>query len=290
MLDTPINVASVNMRKRNVITHALLNSSPVDQVILIQELWYNKIGTTWKDDAKDGIDALGGVSSPGWEIHYLAITENKKAKVMAYTRKCSWEGINSPAIFTATSRLDICAHPCVMVLDLTFDMTTWRLINFYNDVNDRSALNTLLSLSLDPLVPTPVTGDFNTHSHTWSPEGIIALSWAERVEEWAVSNLLVLANEPGVITRRGMNHEHSSTIDLTWYNDAAIEDTVFSNWMLDWEGSLGSDHTLTRVQGSLLKPTQPPQEATDLGYVLDKKKVQSGANSLKMQLAPQPHC
>jgi hypothetical protein len=88
-----------------------------------------------------------------------------------------------------------------------------------------------------------------------------------------VSNLLLLANEPGEITWRGVSHKRSSMIDLTWYNNAAIEDAVFSNWTLDWEGSLGSDHALTRVQGSLIGPTQPPQEeGTNLGHVIDEEK------------------
>ena len=273
MFNTPINIASVNMRRRNAVTHALLHSSPVDQVILIQEPWYSQIGTTRKDDARDGAAVLGGVNSPGWELHYPATTENKQAKVMAYTRKRSWEGVDSPAFFTATSRLDLCAHPCVMILDLTFDETTWRIINFYNDVNDRSALEALLTLDLDPIIPTLVTGDFNTHSRTWSPDGISPSPRAERVEEWAVGNLLLLANEPGMITRRGASHERSSTIDLTWYNDTAIEDTIFSNWTLDWEGSLGSDHAMTRIQGTLCQPYQPSKEdATELGYVLDEEK------------------
>jgi len=161
----------------------------------------------------------------------------------------------------------------VIILDLTFDETTWQLINFYNDVNDHSALDTLLSLDLDPLIPTLVTGDFNLHSRSWSPAGLTPSSGAERVEEWAVSNLLILANEPGVITRRGADHERSSTIDLTWYNDSVVEDTIFSNWALDWEGSLGSDHALTRVQGSLLRHSEPPQEdPSTLGYILDGEK------------------
>jgi hypothetical protein len=49
-----------------------------------------------------------------------------------------------------------------MILDLTFDKITWRLINFYNNVNDHSALDTLLSLNLDPIVLTLVTGNFNS--------------------------------------------------------------------------------------------------------------------------------
>ena len=161
MLDTPINIASVNMRRRNAVTHALLHASPVDQVMLIQEPWYDRIGTTRKDDVRDGAAVLGGVNSPGWEIHYPSTAGNTQAKVMAYTRKRSWEGVNSQALFTASSRLDLCAHPCVMILELTFDETKWRIINFYNDVKDHSALDTLLSLDLDPLIPTMVTSDFN---------------------------------------------------------------------------------------------------------------------------------
>ncbi len=228
MLGTPINIASVNMRKRNGVTHALLHSSPVDQVILTQEPWYERIGTARKDNAREGTDVLGGVSSPGWEVHYPAVPENGRAKVMAHTRKRSWESTNSQAKFMAISRLDLCAHPCVMVLDLNFDNTTWRIVNFYNDVRDPSALETLIALDLDPLIPTLVTGDFNTHSRTWSPRDITPSTWADRVEEWAVGNLLALANEPGRITRRGAGHERDSTIDLTWYNDAAVTDAIFT--------------------------------------------------------------
>ena len=285
MLDTPINIASVNMRGRNAATHALLHSSPVDQVILIQEPWYDRIGTKRKDDARAGAEVLGGANSPGWEIHYPASTNEKRAKVLAYTRKRSWEGINAPTCFTAISRLDLCAHPCVMILDLTFDSTTWRLVNFYNDIGDNTALATLLRLDLDPTIPTLVTGDFNTHSRWWSPDGITPSTWAGDVEEWTVGNLLILANKPQLITRRGASHERSSVLDLTWYNDAAVEDAVFSDWTLDWEGSLGSDHALTRVQGSLLRPTHPPQdENTELGYIIDEEKGREWQKCFKDKL------
>jgi hypothetical protein len=259
MVDTPINIASVNMRRRNAMTHALLHSSPVDHIILIQEPWFDRIGTARKDTAKDGVDILGGVASPGWEAHYPTVPEGGRAKVMAYTRKRSWEHTNSPSIFTTTTRRDLCAHPCIMILDLSFDDRTWRIINFYNDIRDQSALDALLAIDLDPIVPTLVVGDFNTHSRSWSPSDIRPSPWAEKLEEWAVGNLLVLANEPGTITRRGAEHERDSTIDLTWYNDAAIEEAAFGNWSLDWAGSLGSDHALTRVQGSLIRTARLPE-------------------------------
>jgi hypothetical protein len=289
MIDTPINIASVNMRKRNAVMHALLHSSPTDHIILIQEPWFDKIGTARKDTARDGVDVLGGVASPGWEAHYPATPEGSRAKVMAYSRKRSWEHTNSPSIFTTTTRQDLCAHPCVMVLDLTFDDRTWRIVNFYNDVNDRSALDTLLSLDLDPIIPTLVVGDFNTHSRSWSPQGLTPSPQAGRLEEWAVGNLLVLANEPGVITRRGAGQDRDSTIDLTWYNDAAIEDATFGDWTLDWAGSLGSDHALTRVQGSLLRTAmQPDPNTEDLGFVIDEDKADEWSRHFKAMLGPLP--
>ena len=189
------------MRRRNAMTHALLHSSPMDHLILIQEPWFDRIGTVRKDTAKDSVDVLGGVASPGWETHYPAIPDVGVAKVMAYTCKRSWEHTNSPALFSATTRRDLCTHPCIMIIDLSFDDRTWRIVNFYNDVRDRSVLDTLLALNLDPLTPTLVVGDFNTHSRSWSPQGITPSPWAERLEEWAIGNLLTLANEPGIVTR-----------------------------------------------------------------------------------------
>ena len=51
-----IRIASVNMRKRNTVTHALLNSDKGINLLLIQEPWYNKIGTARDDNARDGTD------------------------------------------------------------------------------------------------------------------------------------------------------------------------------------------------------------------------------------------
>jgi hypothetical protein len=89
MVDMPINITSVNMCICNAVMHALLHSSPTDHIILVQEPWFNRIGTARKDTAKDGVNVLGGVASPGWEPHYPAVPEGGCAKVMAYTCKRS---------------------------------------------------------------------------------------------------------------------------------------------------------------------------------------------------------
>jgi hypothetical protein len=64
--------------------------------------------------------------------------------------------------------------------------------------------------------------------------------------------LLTLANDPGVITRKGAEHEHDSVIDLVWYNEAAIQLTTFSDLKVDWEGSLGLDHAMLVISGPIV--------------------------------------
>jgi hypothetical protein len=66
----PIVLALVNMRKRNTVTHALLNSDSRTNLFLLQEPWFDTIGTARKDTAREGVDVLGSVASPGWEIIY----------------------------------------------------------------------------------------------------------------------------------------------------------------------------------------------------------------------------
>jgi len=82
-----IIIVSVNMQKRNAVTHALLNSDTSTNLFLIQELWFDTIGIACKDTARQGIDVLGGVASPGWEVIYPNIPEGQRPKVMAYTRR-----------------------------------------------------------------------------------------------------------------------------------------------------------------------------------------------------------
>jgi hypothetical protein len=84
------------MRKRNAATHALLNSDKETNLLLIQEPWFNKIGTARQDNARLGVDVLGGVASPEWELIYPGLTEGQRPKVMAYARKNSAHDPDTP--------------------------------------------------------------------------------------------------------------------------------------------------------------------------------------------------
>jgi hypothetical protein len=69
MSDTPtFLLTSVNMWKRNAVTHALLNYTSHAHLILLQEPWYDKTGTARHDDSQKGVNMLGGVAAPSWEL------------------------------------------------------------------------------------------------------------------------------------------------------------------------------------------------------------------------------
>jgi hypothetical protein len=280
----PLVIASVNMRKRNATTHALLNSNTTDNLILIQEPWFDKIGTARKDNEQQGVDVLGGVASPAWEILYPSFKGKQRPKVMAYARK------HNPGAphFSAVPRLDLSTHPTLQIIDVVFDNEKWQVINFYHDVLDITSRQALLALDIDAITPTLVIGDFNTHSRTWSPPDVARSTWANDVEEWAAANLLALANTPGEVTRRGAEHERDSVIDLAWYNEAATQAATFSDLRLDWDGSLASDHAMLHVTGLTREATPTHHEETNPGFVIDPEKSDEWTRAFKARSHPHP--
>jgi hypothetical protein len=98
------------------------------------------------------------------------------------------------------------------------------------------------------------------------------LQWANRVEEWAATNLLTLANNPREITRRGAEHEQDAVIDLAWYNKVAIQNATFSDLHLDWEGSLGSDHAMLHVAGHTWEAAPARNMEANRGFIIDPER------------------
>jgi Endonuclease-reverse transcriptase len=278
-----LKIASVNMRKRNAVTHALLNSSN-SHLILIQEPWFDTIGTARKDSARQGVDILGGVASPAWEIIYPHTTEGQRPRVMAYARKQTQNDPNAPT-FTIVPRPDICAHPSIQVLEVIMDNECWQVVNVYHDVRDNTCLQALLNLNINATTPTLITGDFNTHSPTWSPPDTPRSHWANRIEEWAATNLLTLANNPGEITRRGADHERDSVIDLAWYNEAAIQAASFTDLRIDWAGSLGSDHAMLHFTGCTREASAARNTEPNPGFLIDPEKREEWIPAFKARSA-----
>ena len=55
--------ASVNLRRRNEATHALLNENDTDDVLFIQEPWFGRIGTKRSDTEAQGKQVMGGAAN-----------------------------------------------------------------------------------------------------------------------------------------------------------------------------------------------------------------------------------
>ena len=185
---------------------------------------------------------------PDFTLVYPYYTNNHIAKVMTYVRKYARtkEGRRATPIRTIP-RLDLAHHPSILMTDHHVEHDRLHIINYYNDVDDPSSLQTLLTLSLDSTFPTILIGDFNLHSRSWSPETIPRSPNAHSFKAWAADQTFTLQTTLGTITRRGHAGERSSTLDLTFHNLATEMGSTITPPTLDWEASLGSDHAGIRT-------------------------------------------
>ena len=160
---TAIKIAAVNVYCRSNILYAILQTSD-SHILLVQEPWFHHIQTACSDLDPAGISVNGVTLNRKWEIFLPPHSPPNVCKVVAYI--CS-DPVHSATIVNNTSHP--IASPSSMVLDLHYDEEFFRLVNIYHCVLKRGhALHHITSSSLDPLIPTMVFGDFNTHSHLWS--------------------------------------------------------------------------------------------------------------------------
>jgi hypothetical protein len=142
---------------------------------------------------------------------------------------------------------NLASHPCILVSDIQIGTYYWQVVNFYNDTDNPSALNMLLWLDLDTTIPTLIIGDFNLHSHSWSPMGWATSSRAHRLEEWMATQTFKLLTKPCIPRRMGEGGAHNSTIDLAWCNMVALMQGTFFGVQVDFGGSVRLDHALIQV-------------------------------------------
>ena len=159
---------------------------------------------------------------------------------------------------------------------------------------DPSALITLLSSDIDPLIPTMLAGDFNAFSLIWYntfnrpiPSSLQCKSGTQ-IEAWALAQDLSLLSPPGVPTCKGENSQRDSILDLVWVNQQAWEDGYFSYLTYSWDESLHSDHTLICIPCVFPQKFLASQKTSPMGSILmstlklSKKKVRK---SPKKQLS-----
>ena len=242
MRTTPIRIMSVNMRRRSAITHALLQNSPVD-ILLIQEPWHGKVQTARSDSSPEGIEVRGATYNNQWDVFLPSLKPGDTCRVATYIRSSLSA---SATIFNQLTHP--CASPSSLITDLVFPTETLRVVNVYHQVPERGhALHHLLSNHFDDAVPTLMMGDFNTHSARWSFPFATISSWSRDLEDWFSDQGLHLINTPRVATWQGRDEQHPSVLDLALLNDVALFNDQFSSLSVSFTDSLGSDHAALNI-------------------------------------------
>ena len=78
-------ILAANMRQCNFAMHSMLATNSTDDVLYVQELWFDRVGVQHNNTEWDGVNTLGGVAHPNWDIHYPYVTNDQHVKVMMYT-------------------------------------------------------------------------------------------------------------------------------------------------------------------------------------------------------------
>ena len=258
---------SVNMNRQSALTHSLLQTSTAD-ILMIQELWIGTVQIGRSDSDPLGQAITGATNNNMWECFLPSFTDPSSVRVAAYVKT------DFARTFAITNVL---SHPISspesMILDISFDQELLRIVNVYHRTPaDRDGHNLLhiLSSTLDPLIPTLLLGDFNTHSHLWSFPYSTISPWAAELVDWFDDQGLELLHPPHTATWRShQDRIQPSVLDLALINKAAAISGQISPISISFVDSVSSDHAALSL---FWYPAEaiaiaPPPELT--GYQVD---------------------
>jgi Endonuclease/Exonuclease/phosphatase family len=155
-----ISILSVNMRHRNAMLHALLQTSDSD-IIAIQEPWFGLIRTDRSDSSPMGDPVFGTTYNNLWHCLHPTTVGDLPFKMVVFIKTKIMDTFQ-----VLLKEDDTFSSPSSMIVDISASLTdTLCLINIYHDVpNDSHGLAHILASTLDPSIPTLVVGDFNMYS------------------------------------------------------------------------------------------------------------------------------
>ena len=277
MSEHPIQIMSVNVRWRSVVQHGLLQSSLCD-ILLIQEPWFGRINVSRTDDDPDGVEVRGTTANNMWECFLPPFLPHETCKVAIYIRS------DLARRAFVRCRDDLLSSLSSMILDISFyNDDTIQLVNVYHHVPPKGhALTHILSLELDPVVPTLVAGNFNTHGPEWSLPGATTSAWAQALEDWFESNELSLCNPLGVPTWLGREDQRPSVLNLFLLNAPAYTSDQFSDTSVSFEQSLGSDHAALSLSWTPLHALPPLPRSTLPGFAIEDDLKESWCKAFKV--------
>ena len=246
-----------------MVQHGLLQSSPFD-ILLIQEPWFGRINVTCTDDDPDGIEVRGTTANNMWECYLPPHLPDQTCKVATYIRT---DLVKRTFV---QCRDDLLSSPSAIIIDLSIHDDIICLLNIYHHVPPTGhGLSHIFSLELDPVIPTLVAGDFNTHGPEWSLPGATMSPWAQTLEDWFEGNELSLHNPLGVPTWLGHEDQRPSVLDLLLLNSPAMTTDQFSDTSVSFELSLGSDHAALSITWTPLLALPPLPHSSLPGFAIE---------------------
>lgn len=228
----PIRIIQLNTNRRNIVCHALLNSTTCNfDIVLLTEPWFGNIGNSQR----------GPVAGPGWVpiLPLQPIPDNVTPRVMAYVRRRN--------DFTVTLRSDLASDADLQILQIDQPPHTPVIVaNVYNqragDDPQLWTIDRLVNVTFPTNLPVIVSGDWNLHHPLWSANDCPPSPKAEMLVDWTLENGLVMLNEKGTPTFFSHDGRSLSTLDLTFANHAAVTEEAVCNWRVDRDLSCDSDH------------------------------------------------
>ena len=231
-----LNIFCNNINRANYIGHLTLNNL-ADQadLILLQEPSWGFIGRNRSDVNPNGSSVMGSTAQQSWHTYHPCLSSLSdptfRPRVLAYSNRSSGA--------TFSLRSDLVQHGDIMAIEVSRGPSSCLIVNLYNDELN-SALLQLYSMPFDRSSPTIITGNFNLHHPTWSPEHCQESPHANILTDWMTANGFVLVNDPGTITfLRGRD---TSTIDLTWANFSVVDKGMMTDWAVHNTMDHASDH------------------------------------------------
>ena len=263
---------SINMNRQSLLTHTLLQTSPAD-ILVLQEPWIGTVQTARSDTDPLGNSIPGATNNNMWECYLPAFTDPDSVRVAIYVK------FDLARTFSVVNHI---THPISspesMILDFAFEDELLRIVNIYHCIpnDNHHNLYHLLSSSLDPLIPTLLLGDFNTHSHIWSFPYSTISPWASELVDWFDDQGLELLNPLSIATWKSSRVSiRPSVLDLALINEAAAISGQISPLLISFDASITSDHaalSLLWYPAEAIAIAPPPQLS---GYAIDDLLVDS---------------
>ena len=241
-------ILSVNVGRRQTL-EGILQSTPAN-ILLVQEPPWFDLTPTRPDTDPDGVITWSTCRNSMWEC-YSPPGLTRRPRVATFIKSDLCLALRPNVL------LDNASYT-FLPLSLSFPSHALLLLNFYHHVTDHSPnFESLFSFPISADIPTIISGDFNTHSPTWSPIHTRPSPWHHSLEQWLDENTPLSLVPADSVTRRADNAS-PLCIDFIFENPTGLDSCTDPTCSVSFNYSAGSDNAglLPLELGSAPPPSQ----------------------------------